>query len=210
MIERILGENDFEIVQREPLYKGFFSLERFHVRHRLFAGGWSDTYQREVFVRHQAAVVLLFDPARDVVVMIEQFRAPAAGKADNPWLLELVAGLLDKDESAEDVACREAVEEAGCDVLALLPVAQYMPSPGACDEWVHLFVGLVDSEGVGGIHGLPEEHEDIRVHCVPLPELRQMMESGRINSASTLIAVQWLLLNRERVSALAAAAGVGA
>lgn len=205
---------DAELVEREPLYRGFFRLERFRVRHRLFAGGWSETYAREVFVRHEAAVVLLFDPARDVVVMIEQFRAPAMAhgpdRVASPWLLELVAGLVDKHhEKPEDVARREAVEEAGCEILALLPIARYLPSPGGSDEFVHLFLGLVDSEGVGGIHGLPDEHEDIRVHLVPFADARALLETGRIGNAATLIALQWLLLNRSRVAALAAAAEAG-
>lgn len=210
MIDQQLNSADCELVEREPLYRGFFRLERYRVRHRLFAGGWTETFSREVFVRHEASVVLLFDPARDVVVMIEQFRAPAIGKVDNPWLLELVAGLIDKDESPAEVARREAVEEAGCEIVALLPIAAYMPSPGGSDEFVHLFLGLVDSEGVGGIHGLPDEHEDIRVHLVPLAEARALLEQGRVHNAATLIALQWLLLNRDRLPALAAAAGAGA
>lgn len=211
-IERTLGETpaDFELVRREPLYKGFFRLERFHVRHRLFAGGWTETFMREVFVRHEASVILLFDPAREVIVMAEQFRAPAAARTGNPWLLELVAGLIDKDETPEDVARREAVEEAGCEVGAIVPIARYLPSPGGSDEFVHLFLGIVDSAGVGGIHGLPEEHEDIRVHLVPLAEVRTLLESGQINNAATLIALQWLLLNRDRIGTLAAAAASGA
>lgn len=208
MIERTLGAAaDSELLQREPLYSGFFRLERFHVRHRRFAGGWIGPFTREVFVRHEAAVVLLFDPARDVVVFIEQFRAPAVGKVANPWMLELVAGLLDKGEPPEEVVRREAVEEAGCDVLALMPIARYMPSPGACDELVHLYLGLVDSEGVGGLHGLPDEHEDIRVHCLSLAQTRALLEGGGIDNAATLIAVQWLLLNRDRITAMAAAVG---
>lgn len=207
MIDQRFTGTDCELLAREPLYRGFFRLERYRVRHRLFAGGWADTFNREVFVRHEAAVVLLFDPGRDLLVMIEQFRAPAIGKVENPWLLELVAGLVDKDnETPEDVARREAIEEAGCEILALVPIARYLPSPGACDELVHLYLGLVDSDGVGGVHGLAEEHEDIRVHCVPADEVRALLESGRINNAATLIALQWLLLNRARVPALAAAA----
>ncbi len=210
MIDQQFTTADCELVEREPLYRGFFRLERYRVRHRLFAGGWTETFNREVFVRHEASVVLLFDPARDVVVMIEQFRAPAIGKLANPWLLELVAGLIDKDESPAEVARREAVEEAGCEIVALLPIASYMPSPGGSDEFVHLFLGLVDSEGLGGIHGLPDEHEDIRVHLVPLAAARAMLEQGRVSNAATLIALQWLLLNRDRLPALAAAAGAGA
>lgn len=215
MVDQPFRHADAELLEREPLYRGFFRLERFRVRHRLFAGGWSEGYAREVFVRHEAAVVLLFDPARDVIVMIEQFRAPALAlgtdKVATPWLLELVAGLVDKDgESPEEVARREAVEEAGCEVLALLPIARYMPSPGGSDEFVYLYLGLVDSDGAGGLHGLADEHEDIRVHCVPLADARALLEAGRINNAATLIALQWLLLNRARVPALAAAAGATA
>src|SRR5690606_11031997 len=168
VIAQQFSQADCELAAREPLYSGFFRLERFRVRHRLFAGGWTETFAREVFVRHEAAVALLYDPPRERVVMIEQFRAPAIGKVANPWLLELVAGLIDKDEAPEEVARREAQEEAGCTVGALLPIARYLPSPGGSDEFVHLFLGIVDSEGLGGIHGLPDEHEDIRVHLVPL------------------------------------------
>lgn len=206
MIAQQFSQADCELAAREPLYSGFFRLERFRVRHRLFAGGWTETFAREVFVRHEAAVALLYDPPRERVVMIEQFRAPAIGKVANPWLLELVAGLIDKDESPEEVARREAQEEAGCTVGALLPIARYLPSPGGSDEFVHLFLGIVDSEGLGGIHGLPDEHEDIRVHLVPLAGARDMLDAGRINNAATLIALQWLLLNHGRLPALLAAA----
>lgn len=206
MIAQQFSQADCELAAREPLYSGFFRLERFRVRHRLFAGGWTETFSREVFVRHEAAVALLYDPARERVVMIEQFRAPAIGKVANPWLLELVAGLIDKDESPEEVARREAQEEAGCSVGALLPIARYLPSPGGSDEFVHLFLGIVDSEGLGGIHGLPGEHEDIRVHLVPLAEARALLDGGGINNAATLIALQWLLLNQGRLPALLAAA----
>lgn len=198
------SEKDCELRQREVLYSGFFRLERWYLRHRLFGGGWTELFTREVFVRHAAAVVLLVDIDRQCIVMVEQFRAPAIGQGSSPWLLELVAGLIDKDESPEGVVCREAMEEAGCNILAIHPIARYLPSPGGSDEFVHLYVGRVDSDGVGGIHGLPEEHEDIRVHLVPIDEVRTMLEVGRINNAATLIALQWLLLNRNRLSALMA------
>ena len=207
MIEQPFSETDCELVAREPLYRGFFRLERWQVRHRLFAGGWTGTFAREVFVRHEAAVVLLVDPPRETLVMIEQFRAPAIGRVGTPWLLELVAGLIDKDESPEAVVRREAVEEAGCTVGALLPIARYLPSPGGSDEFVHLYAGTVDSAGVGGIHGLPEENEDIRVHLVPFDAVADLLAAGRIDNAATLIALQWLLLNRARLPALFAEAG---
>lgn len=202
MTDPSFTDADCELVARDSLYSGFFRLERWHLRHRLFAGGWTGTFTREVFVRHAAAVALLVDPARECVVMIEQFRAPAMGLVATPWLLELVAGLIDKDESPEEVVRREAIEEAGCRVLALYPIARYLASPGGSDEFVHLYVGRVASEGVGGIHGLPGEHEDIRVRLVPFDDVQRLLDAGHINNAATLIALQWLLLNRDRLATL--------
>lgn len=198
------GEPDYELRHRDVLYDGFFRMERWHVRHRLFQGGWTGVFTREVFVRHEAVVVLLVDVDRERIVMIEQFRAPAIGRGPSPWVLELVAGLIDKDEEPGDVARREAVEEAGCTIQSLHLIAEYLPSPGGSDEYVYLYAGLVDSEGVGGVHGLPDEHEDIRVHLVPFDDVRGMIGQGRINNAATLIALQWLLLNRDRLAGLLA------
>ncbi|PZQ37353.1 MAG: ADP-ribose diphosphatase, partial [Ectopseudomonas oleovorans] len=135
----------------------------------------------------------------DEVVLIEQFRVGAMDKADNPWLLELVAGLIDKDEEPEEVARREAVEEADLILGPLWPITQYFPSPGGSDEFVHLFLGRCDSSGAGGVHGLPEEGEDIRVHVMPLADALAAVRDGRINNAASIIALQWLALNRDEV-----------
>ncbi len=188
-----------EIVEREACFRGFYALDRVHLRHELFAGGMGPVISRELFVRHDAVCVLPYDPARDAVVLIEQFRVGALDKSANPWLLELVAGLIDKDESPEEVARREAVEEAGLSLGELWPVTAYYPSPGGSDERVHLFVGRCDSAGAGGIHGLAEEGEDIRVRVLSLDAALDELEAGRIDNAASIIALQWLALNRERV-----------
>ena len=155
--------NTVDIVKRETCFKGFYKLDRLVLRHELFAGGMSREISRELFVRHDAVCVLPYDPQRDEVVLIEQFRVGAIGKTTNPWLVELVAGLIDKDEQPEEVAHREAQEEAGLVFAALWPMTQYFPSPGGSNEFVHLFLGRCDSTGAGGLHGLLEEAEDIRV-----------------------------------------------
>lgn len=120
-----------DIVRREKCYQGFYQLDRLHLRHELFAGGMGNEISREVFVRHDAVCMLPYDPQRDEVVLIEQFRVGVVGKTGNPWLIELVAGLIDKDEQPEQVAHREAQEEAGLDISALWPMTKYFPSPGA-------------------------------------------------------------------------------
>lgn len=196
------SQADVEVVEREECFRGFYKLDRLHLRHRLFAGGMGKLINRELFVRHDAVCVLPYDPQRDEVVLIEQFRVGALDKSANPWLLELVAGLIDKDEQPEEVARREAVEEAGLTLGALWPVCAYYPSPGGSDERVHLFVGRCDSVGAGGIHGLEEEGEDIRVHVLPFEDALARVRDGRIDNAASIMALQWLALNRDEVRGL--------
>lgn len=197
-----LTRDDVELLKRETLHQGFFRLEALELRHRLFEGGWSEPMRREVHNRFDAVGVMLYDPDRDSLVLIEQFRAGAVDDAVSPWKLEFVAGLVEEGESAEDVARREAWEEAGCKVAQLTKLHTYYPSPGACNEQVTLFCGLVDSQGLGGIHGLDEEHEDIRVHVMPFANAWELLEQGRLDNAMSLIGLHWL--NSQRASLRAA------
>ena len=197
-----MQREDVEIIEREACFHGFYQLDRLHLRHRQFGGGMGPQLSRELFVRPDAVCVLPYDPQRDTVVLIEQFRVGALDKSASPWLLELVAGLIDKDEAPEEVARREAVEEAGVTLSSLWPITQYYPSPGASDERVHLFIGRCDSEGVGGVHGLAEEGEDIRVHVWPFEDALAAMKDGRTDNAASIIALQWLALNRAEVRGL--------
>ncbi|MGL5997420.1 MAG: NUDIX domain-containing protein [Pseudomonas proteolytica] len=194
--------NRFEVVQRDNAYQGFYKLDRVQLRHELFDGGMSPVINREIFVRHDAVCVLPYDAQRDEVVLIEQFRVGAMGRTDNPWLVEMVAGLIDKDEQPEEVAHREAEEEAGLTFSALWPITQYFPSPGGSTEFVHLFLGRCDSSGAGGIHGLAEEAEDIRVTVWAFEDALQAVRDGKISNAASIIALQWLALNRAEVRGL--------
>ncbi len=193
------GPDDVELVKRENCFQGFYKVDRLHLRHRQFSGDMGPTIKRELFVRHDAVCVLPYDPKADNVVLIEQFRVGAYTKDANPWLLELVAGLIDKDEQPEEVARREAVEEANLELGALWPLPSYFPSPGGSDEKVYLYVGRCDSSGAGGVHGLEEEGEDIRVHVLPFEDALAAVRDGRINNAASIIAIQWLALNRAEV-----------
>ncbi|HEY1027002.1 NUDIX domain-containing protein [Pseudomonas japonica] len=191
-----------DIVRRETCFQGFYRLDRVHLRHELFAGGMGRQISRELFVRHDAVCVLPYDPQRDEVVLIEQFRVGALDKVANPWLVELVAGLIDKDEAPEEVAHREAQEEAGLTFSALWPMTRYFPSPGGSDEWVHLYLGRCSSVGAGGLHGLEEEGEDIRVRVWAFEDALQAVRDGQIANAASIIALQWLALNRDEVRGL--------
>jgi ADP-ribose pyrophosphatase len=191
-----------EIDKRELCFQGFYKLDKVFLRHELFNGGMSKQISRELFVRHDAVCVLPYDPARDELVLIEQFRVGAVGKVDNPWLIEMVAGLIDKDEKPEEVAHREADEEAGLQIEALWPINKYFPSPGGSDEYVHLYLGRCSSEGAGGLHGLEEEGEDIRVKVWAFEDALQAVRDGKIINAAAIIAIQWLALNRDEVRGL--------
>ena len=189
----------WKIVQHEVVFQGYFRMEKYLLQHEKFAGGWTGTFQREIFERGSAVAVLPYDPKRDKVVLIEQFRAGCIGTQQNPWLKEIVAGIIEEGESQQQVAERETLEEAGCNILRLEKITQYYVSPGGTTEQCALYCGQVDSEGVGGIHGLDHEHEDIRVEVVDLKQAEVWLEDGTINSAASLIALQWLLLNRDRI-----------
>ncbi len=193
---------DVEIVERLNCFKGFYQLDRVRLRHELFAGGMGQEISRELFVRHDAVCVLPYDALRDEVVLIEQFRVGAMGKVANPWMIELVAGLIDKEEVPEEVAHREAQEEAGLKLQTLWPMTRYFPSPGGSDEYVHLYLGRCDSAGAGGLHGLEEEGEDIRVKVWAFEDALQAVRDGLIANAATIIALQWLALNRDEVRGL--------
>ncbi|MGR8980176.1 MAG: NUDIX domain-containing protein [Gammaproteobacteria bacterium] len=188
-----------EILNKEIVYQGFFRLEKYRLRHTLFAGGWSAEITRELFVRGSCVAVLLYDPHTDHVVLIEQFRAGALIRPERAWLVEIVAGAVEEGESAEEVAYREAREEAGCEIHDLIVINTFYTTPGGCSEIITLYCGRIDSDPVGGIHGLDHEDEDILVRTVHFEEAYRMIETGEIDSAIPIIAIQWLALNREKL-----------
>lgn len=185
----------FEIVEKTSPYEGYYRVDRFRVRHSLHDGGTSALLEREVFDRGHVGAVLPVDPVHDKVVLIEQFRPGALAAGWHPWVIECVAGVIEEGEQPEDLARREAVEEAGCTISDLKPVFRFLTSPGASSETVTLFAGRVDSSNVGGIHGLAEEGEDIRVLVMRVDEALALLRDGRIVNAKTIIALQWLAAN---------------
>lgn len=197
-----MTRSDVEIIEKKVCYEGFFRIERYRLKHRLYNGSWSSEIVRELFERGHAAAVLPYDPVRDEVILIEQFRVGALDAPDGPWLMEIVAGVIDEGETTEDVVKREAVEEAGCTITELMPICDYLVSPGGTSEMISLYCGRVDATGVGGIHGLDEENEDIKVTAIPYHDALSLLDSGKINSASPIMAMQWLALNRQRIRTL--------
>ncbi|MBX9895271.1 MAG: ADP-ribose diphosphatase [Nitrosomonas sp.] len=192
---------DFVVVEKNVCYQGFFRLEKYHLRHRLFSGEWSALLTREMFERGHAAAVLPYDPVRDEIVMIEQFRPGAIDAPGGPWLMEIVAGMIETGETAEAVVKRESIEESGCIVTDLIPLYDFLVSPGGTTERIALFCGRVNAAVANGIHGASEEGEDIKVHVVSFDTAMTLLKSGKITAASAIIALQWLALNRDDVRA---------
>ncbi len=198
-----MDEDAIEIRERKTVYQGFFRIDHFRLRHRLYAGGWSPELSREIFLRHDAAAILLYDPQRDTLVFIEQFRLAAHLAGFPAWQLEIVAGIIDKDEPAGAVARREVQEEAGLSLIGeILPIHRFLPSPGGSTETVDLFCGRIDAGNAGGIHGLADESEDIKVIVKSADEAFAMLEAGVIQNAFTLIALHWFAAKRETLHRL--------
>lgn len=189
----------WSVIRKQFLYQGFFKLLRFELRHDLFGGGESMPLLRELVDRGQAAAVLPYDPVRDEVVLIEQFRIGAADDPSGPWVIEIIAGLQEPGESAEALIHREAKEEAGCKISHLIPLHRYYSSPGSSNELIQIYFARTESTGLGGIHGVDEEGEDIRVHVISSDTAFDWLDQGRIDSALPIIALQWFRLNRDNI-----------
>jgi ADP-ribose pyrophosphatase len=198
-IETPFGRDDVEVIEKETAYRGRFQIDRYTLRHRLHCGGWSEPFVREVFERGHAAAVLPYDPVADRVVLIEQFRPGAMAAGEKPWLIEVVAGIIDAGETPEAVVAREAQEEAGVTVHDLEKIAHCLVTPGACSESLDIFVGRVDASTAGGVFGLRHENEDIRVFTLSTDEAAELLRTGVIRNAVAIIALQWLLLNRTQL-----------
>ncbi|WP_163937843.1 NUDIX domain-containing protein [Paraferrimonas sp. SM1919] len=186
---------DVEIINKESCYQGFFQLDRYTLRHKRFDNTDSDIIHREIFERGDAVAVLAYDPKRDEVVLVEQFRAAARQHPSSPWLIEVVAGMLDKDLSIEQTATLELFEETGLRANKLMFINSFMTSPGGCSERISLYLALVDATTAAISGGVDDEHEDILVHTMPRQQAWQWLEAGEIDNAVTIIALQWLQLN---------------
>ena len=194
-----MSEETAELIRQEVAFDGYFKVIRYFFRHSLYKGGVSGEISREVFERGQSGAVLLYDPRRDEVVLIRQFRAGSFAADRHPWTWEAVAGMIEDKETADQMVRREAVEEAGLEVLELLPIQHVMLTPGACSESCQIFLGRVDASKAGGIFGLADEHEDILVKVLSFSEAFALVARNEVDNAVAVIALQWLALHRDEV-----------
>ncbi len=202
-------QDDIKIHRKRNMHEGFFQLNEYHISHKLFAGGESKVLIREVFERGDAVVLIPYDPIEDKVLLLEQFRPGAIREDESPWLLEFVAGMFSELEKPEEVAVREAKEEANLTIAInnLLPVMNYFSSPGGMSERIYLFVGRVDltsnntnNELVS--YGLAEEGEDILTHLMSKDAAMDLLAEGKVSNAATIIGLQWLAMNYHKLQHL--------
>ena len=187
------NKKDVEITQREYLYQGFIQVEKISLRHQLFnQADYTATIQRELIRRKEAAGVLIYNDQQQRFALIEQFRVGAIDDPVSPWQLEIIAGVLDGDESPESCIRRESIEESGCEIQDLEHLFSFYPSAGACDEIFHLYVAQAELPEQGGVFGMPDEGENIQLHIVQYHDLNQLLSSSRLRNAPVIMALQWL------------------
>tara|TARA_R110000772_G_scaffold168099_1_gene279888 strand:+ start:3519 stop:4145 length:627 start_codon:yes stop_codon:yes gene_type:complete len=196
-LNKIFSRKDVEILSQKTCYSGFLRIEQLTLKCRLFQGGWSQSFTRDLMLRSPGVGVLLYDPALDKLLMVEQFRVGCLHDNQNgPWAIELVAGLVEAGESSSDVAIREAEEEAGIKINKLLPICEYYNSPGGSSEKLSIFCCLIDLSTVEtGFYGLESESENIRSLIIDRLSAEKAVRTGQINNAMSIIAIQWLALN---------------
>lgn len=192
-----MTEDDVDILSQDRQYRGYAKIDKVTLRHRLFAGGWSKPITRELIERGHAVAVLPYDPVRDEVILIRQFRIGTWGAGEAPWMVETVAGIIEEGEQAEDVARRETMEETGCTLGALHHVCDYFVSPGIMTEKITVYCGITDTTNAGGNFGLEEEGEDIQAFTMPLNAIRDDVNAGRFVDAKIMLAIMWLSQNRD-------------
>lgn len=200
-VSKRFSDDDVQLIAKETVFKGYFQMDRYRLRHRTFAGGWTADIVREIFERGHAVVVTLYDPVRDEIALIEQFRTGALAAGWYPWQIECVAGIIEADETPESVAWRETEEEAGTKPAAMAEIGHYLITGGGSSETVVLFCAQVDTSKIAGLHGLAHEGEDIRVFTTPLAEAYAMVRDGRICNSMAVIAIQWLMLEKDSLKA---------
>ncbi len=199
---------DVRVIQKRTAYQGYFRIDQYILKHKLFEGGWGTEISREVLERGHAACCLLYDPDLDQVVLIEQFRPGAYAaletrwydkKTDTPWQIEVVAGVIEGNEHPEDVIRRESVEESGCQIHDIELIHKYLVTSGCSSETQFLFCAKVDASDAPGIHGLVEEGENIRVFSISTDKAFEMLDRRQFQNATLIIAMYWFRENRQRL-----------
>ncbi|MDO5351863.1 MAG: NUDIX domain-containing protein [Succinatimonas sp.] len=193
--------NDVTIHEKKRTYKKIFAMDEYKVSYKHFDGSTSPILDRHIFERDRdASVVLPYDPNTDEVCMIEQFRPGALKDKISPWLVEVVAGLIDDGETPEQAALRELKEEAKIEISPEnlhFCLGEY-PSPGGISEYVTIYIATCDLSHLSNHGGLESESEDIRVFKAKFEDAYNQIATGGIRNSATIIALMYLKLNYDK------------
>lgn len=183
------------------IHDGFFNTEESNLTHKRFDGALQGPVKRSVYRVADAVTVLPYDPVRDRILLVEQFRmGPYANGDAAPWMLEPIAGLLDAGESAESTARREAREEANLTLGQLHFVGRYYPTPGGVAQVLYSYLGIADlPDSAAGLGGHVDEGEDILSHLVPFDLACRMLAEGDMANAPLILTMQYLMMHRDRL-----------
>jgi len=193
------NQDDVKLIKKETPFNGFFQIDIYTLQHRIHEGGWSKPVTREIFERGHAAAMLPYDPVKDIVVLIEQFRPGSYAAGNNPWLLEVPAGIIEDGQTPEDVAVRETTEETGCDAKHVEFISDYIVSPGGSSETIHLYCVEINSDQASQHAGLEDEGEHIRVIKMSSTEAFELLDNGQMHNSTGIIALQWLKLHHKDI-----------
>ncbi|WP_419796720.1 MAG: NUDIX domain-containing protein [Terasakiella sp.] len=193
------SQDDVKLVKKETPFKGYFQIDVYTIQHRIHEGGWTKPITREVFERGHASAMLPYDPVKDIVILIEQFRPGAYAAGNNPWLLEIPAGIIEDGQTPKEVAIRETTEETGCEAKRTEFIADYIVTPGGSSETIHLYCVEVDSDEALDHAGLEEEGEHIRVLKMSSAEAFELLNNGHMHNSTGIIALQWLKLHHNNI-----------
>jgi ADP-ribose pyrophosphatase len=187
------SSDEVDILSREYLFRGFIQVEKVSLRHRLFQqSDYTSVIHRELIQRPEAAGVLIYNDQQQKFALIEQFRIGAMDDQESPWQLEVIAGVLDGDESPESCIRRESLEESGCELQQLQHLFSFYPSAGACAELFHLYSAEAILPEQGGVFGVADEGENIQLHILDYADIRSLLTHGRLRNAPVIMALQWL------------------
>ena len=189
---------DWEVHQKKLVYDGHFKVTKFELSHEKYSGEKTPTLHRELIARNDAVAVVAYDPETDELVLVEQFRVGAI-REEQPWLIEIVAGLIEIDESPENVSIREMQEEIGCTPIQLQKIGEFYTSPGGIAEWVRLYIARVSVNDINSNGGVEDEGEDIKILVVPASDAEFMLSTGEVRSAIAIIGLQWFVINKENI-----------
>jgi ADP-ribose pyrophosphatase len=186
----------YNINKEELVFDNFLKIYKAEVTHDTFNSDKKITASRLALDKGNAIAVLLYEKDTESFLFIRQFRYPSA-RHGHPWTLELPAGAVDANETAQQAAIREVEEEIGYQVDQLEFIVAYFPSPGMLSEQISIFYGEVTSSqktSKGG--GSISEKEDIELVKISRSEIQQKLKNRFFNNSISIISLQWYLLSK--------------